>query len=193
MRIAVIGAGNIGGTIGPKWAEAGHDVVYGLRDPSKRPDALPIASALDGAEAVLLALPAAAVVDFVRAHATALDGRILIDATNNFGGPKFNAFSQLQAAVPQAQLFRAFNTVGWDVFAGPTIGGLQADLFYCGPDGAPGKAVERLISDVGLRPIRIGGTDLADTVDGLLPIWFTLSQRLGRRIAFKLLSEAPPA
>ena len=31
MRIAVIGKGNIGGTLGSKWRAAGHDVVYGAR------------------------------------------------------------------------------------------------------------------------------------------------------------------
>jgi len=36
MKIGVIGAGKIGGTIGGKWEAAGHEVTYGLRDPSKR-------------------------------------------------------------------------------------------------------------------------------------------------------------
>jgi len=34
MRIAVIGKGNIGGSLGSKWRAAGHDVVYGARDGS---------------------------------------------------------------------------------------------------------------------------------------------------------------
>jgi predicted dinucleotide-binding enzyme len=32
MKIAVIGKGNIGGSLGSKWREAGHDVVYGARN-----------------------------------------------------------------------------------------------------------------------------------------------------------------
>ena len=32
MRIAVIGKGNIGGSLGSKWIAAGHDVVFGARD-----------------------------------------------------------------------------------------------------------------------------------------------------------------
>ena len=31
MRIAVIGTGKIGGTLGGRWRAAGHDVVYGSR------------------------------------------------------------------------------------------------------------------------------------------------------------------
>ena len=34
MRIAVIGAGNVGKAVGQKWAAAGHDVRYGVRNPA---------------------------------------------------------------------------------------------------------------------------------------------------------------
>lgn len=189
MRIAVIGAGHIGGTIGEKWAKAGHDVVYGLRDPSKRKGAQPIKRALDGAEAVLLALPGAAVVDFVRSHVDSLDGKIVMDATNNFGAAAFNSFPELAAAMPRAQLFRAFNNLGWEIFANSVVGGVQADLFYCGPEGSGRKAVERLISDVGMRAIWVGGSDQAGTVDGVLRLYAVLAGHRGRRIAFKILSD----
>lgn len=33
MTIGVIGSGNVGGTLGTRWAKAGHDIVYGTRDP----------------------------------------------------------------------------------------------------------------------------------------------------------------
>ena len=189
MRIAVIGAGNIGGTLGDKWARAGQQVVYGLRDPSKRAGSQPIPRALAAAEVVLLALPGAAVVDFVREQAALLDGKTVIDATNNFRAPATNSFPQLTEAIPKACLFRAFNTLGFDIFQAPIVGGEKADLFYCGPDGPAQETVERLIADVGLRPIRVGGADQASTVDGVLRLWYTLSQTHGRRIAFKLLAD----
>ncbi len=34
MKIAVIGIGNVGGTLGPAWTKAGHDVIFGIRDPN---------------------------------------------------------------------------------------------------------------------------------------------------------------
>lgn len=189
MKIAIIGAGNIGGTVGEQWIKAGHDVTYGLRDPSKREGAKPIAECLGEAEEVLLAIPASATLEFVREHAKALDGKVIIDATNNFRAEKFNSWSELTSAVPGAQLYRAFNSLGWDVFAKPLIGGVQADLFYCGPDGHGREAVDQLISDAGLRPVWVGGTDQVDTVDGVLRLWAVLSRRHGRHIAFKLLSD----
>jgi 8-hydroxy-5-deazaflavin:NADPH oxidoreductase len=189
MKIAVVGAGNIGGTIGERWAKAGHEVIYGLRDPSKRGDAKPIGQALDGAEAVLLAIPASATVDFVREHAKALAGKIIIDATNNFRAPKFNAWPELTAAIPTAQLYRAFNTLGWDVLANPIVGGVQADLFCCGPEGHGREVLEQLITDAGLRPVWVGGVDQVETVDGVLRLWAVLARERGRHIAFKLLSD----
>ena len=191
MRIAVIGAGKIGGTIGGIWEKSGHEVVYGLRDPSKHQGAQPIDGALEGAEAVLLAVPGNAVVELVRQHAPALDGKLVIDATNNFGGPAMNSMPALTAALPKAHLYRALNTLGWDVFANPMLGGEQADLFYCGPEGPSQEQAERLFADVGLRPIRVGDADAADVVDGILRLWFTLSRRLGRRIAFQTISDQP--
>jgi 8-hydroxy-5-deazaflavin:NADPH oxidoreductase len=189
MKIAVIGAGNIGGTIGGKWETAGHEVSYGLCDPSKKKGAKPIDAALDGAEVVLLAVPGAAVVDFVREHKKRLDGKPIIDATNNFRGASANSWPAISEEVPNAHLYRAFNTLGWDVFARPELGGEKADLFYAGSDGDTKEKVERLIEDAGLRPIRVGGPDQVDVVDAVLRLWFTLSQSRGRRIAFKLISD----
>src|SRR4051794_41957844 len=56
MRIAVIGAGNIGGTLGGTWAEGGHDVTYGVRSP-RAPGTTAVANAVSGARGVVLARP----------------------------------------------------------------------------------------------------------------------------------------
>ena len=189
MRVAVIGAGNIGGTIGGMWEKAGHEVAYGLRDPSKKKGAKSMADSLSGAEAVLLAVPGGEVVNFVRDRAKDLDGKMVIDATNDFQAASFNSWDELSTLVPKAHLYRAFNSLGWDVIANPVMGGTQVDLFYAGPDGTTKSAVEQLISDVGLRPIWVGGADQVGTVDGVLRLWYTLAGLRGRRIAFKLISD----
>jgi 8-hydroxy-5-deazaflavin:NADPH oxidoreductase len=189
MRVAVIGAGRIGGTIGGRWEAAGHEVVYGLRDTAKKKGAKPIADALRSADTVLLAIPGAAVVQFAQQHAEELDGKVVIDATNNFGGASSNSWSEISTALPKAKLYRAFNTFGFDVFEQPTLGGERPDLFYAGPEGDTQREVEQLITDVGLRPVWVGGPDTADVVDGVLRLWFTLARQRGRRIAFKLITD----
>jgi ketol-acid reductoisomerase len=53
MKIAVIGKGNIGGSLGSKWREAGHDVVYGAREATgEGPGGAPVRSVADAIAAV---------------------------------------------------------------------------------------------------------------------------------------------
>ena len=189
MRIAVIGAGKVGGTLGGKWEGAGHEVLYGLRDPSKQKGAHSIVDALRAGEVVLLAIPGDAVVDFVHEHAKDLDGKVVIDATNNFRGAAMHSWAECQPMMPKARLYRAFNSYGWDVYADPEIGGQQPDLFYAGPDDGS-EVVEKLIADVGLRPVRVGDTDQASIIDGVLRLWFALVRSRGRHIALKLLTDS---
>ena len=192
MRIAVIGTGNIGGTLGDAFVRAGHDVALGSRHPGDRaPDAPPVVdipTALDGADVVLLAIPAKAVGAFLGEHAADIDGTLLIDATNDIGGPVANAAAAIAQAAPNARYVRAFNTLGWESFAEPTFDGVAADLFFSAPV-ADRTTVEGLISDVGLRPAYLG-PDKQDLVDSVLPLWFTLVQQRGQRhLAFRILQD----
>lgn len=192
MRVAVIGRGNIGGTIGRALAGAGHDVVYGTRDPSGAAGdgtaVAEIGAAIDGADAVLLAVPAKAVEDLLAEHGAALDGKLVVDATNNISAPVANAAAAVAKAAPGARYARAFNNLGWENFADPDFDGVNADLIYSSAEDDRG-AVEELISAVGLRPLYLG-PDQQDTVDRVLPVWFALVQARGNRhIAFKLLEK----
>jgi hypothetical protein len=74
------------------------------------------------------------------------------------------------------------------MFAAPEVGGEVADLFWCGPEDA---GVEGLITDLGLRPVRVGDIDAVDVVDGVARLWLTLVFRAGhpRRIAFRMLTD----
>jgi predicted dinucleotide-binding enzyme len=113
----------------------------------------------------------------------------VIDSTNQFGQPVMNGLAAIAGAAPQAAIYRAFNSLGWENFAEPVLDGTQADLLYAGPDG-PGRAmVEQLIADIGLRPVWVGDLSQAPLVDNLGALWGALAfgQRRGRRIAFKVL------
>ncbi len=212
MRLAVIGAGHIGGTIGRAWLTAGHDVHFGVSSPGKHAElaaagatvttvaevaaafaVTEAATAEAAADAVLLAVPGAAVRDAVAAIAPALGASIVIDATNNVGGNgPLNASAVVAEAAPQAIYYRAFNTLGWESFATPTFpSGERADLFYAGPDGASREHVEQLVNAVGLRPVWVGGGEAVETVDGVARLWFALvmGRHLGRHTAFRMLTD----
>jgi predicted dinucleotide-binding enzyme len=95
MRIAIIGSGNVGGTLGRRFVEAGHDVVFGVRPDSvvngESPNGATVTTvdqAAASADIVLLSVPAKAIPDALGefgAARGALDGRIVIDATNVLG------------------------------------------------------------------------------------------------------------
>jgi predicted dinucleotide-binding enzyme len=203
MHITIIGSGNIGGTLGRRWAEAGHSITFGARDPqSPKAQAAvaatgptariaPISDALASADVVLLALPGAAMADFAQEYGALLDGRIVIDASNQFGQPVINGLTPLRAAAPGAQFVRAFNGLGWEHFAEPVRGGRQVDLFFCAAAGARSTA-ETLIGGIGLRPIYVGDLDQVALVDNLGALWVRLAfgAGMGRSIAFALLSDA---
>ena len=182
MRIAVIGKGNIGNTLGTAFERAGHEVVYGSRRGG-------IAEALRGAKAVVLALPAAGVHDLLAEHGGGLDGKLVVDATNRVGAPVANAAAAIRSAAAGARYVRAFNTLGWENFADPEFGDGPADLFFSA-SVADRPDAEELIAAVGLRPVWVG-EDKENVVDGLLPLWFALTQARGgnRRIALRLLEK----
>jgi 8-hydroxy-5-deazaflavin:NADPH oxidoreductase len=118
-----------------------------------------------------------------------LAGRVVIDATNDVPGSSALRASAALAAggVP----VRAFNTLGWENFADPVVGGVQADLLYAADEGPGKQTVEQLIREVGLEPVWLGGVDAFAVVDSVTQLWFTLvfKRGLGRRLAFKVLRD----
>jgi predicted dinucleotide-binding enzyme len=191
MKLAVIGTGNIGGSIGSRWLKAGHEVVFGSRHPSAAgPGGAPVlavGAALAGADVVLLAVPGPAVPDVIGTHRAALAGKIVIDAVNRIGQPELNCRSLLADAVPDARYVRAFNTLGWENFADPLPG---TSLFFAA-DAAARPVAQELISAVGLDPVFLGDASAAGTVDSLASVWFALVQQHGgnRRIALRVIQE----
>ena len=189
MKIAVIGKGNIGGTLGSKWSAAGHDVVYGARGGSgDGPGGAPVRGigyALEGADVVVLAVPGAVVPDVVNEHGAALAGKVVIDAVNRMGGAEYDSRALIADAAPSARYVRAFNSLGWENFADPLPG---TNMFFAADPEARAVA-EELIAAVGLEPAFVGDASATPTVDGLLPLWFALVGQNGgnRKIALRIV------
>ncbi|HEY1641868.1 MAG TPA: NAD(P)-binding domain-containing protein [Streptosporangiaceae bacterium] len=189
MRIAVIGTGNIGGTLGSRWHAAGQDVVYGTRgEPGEGPGGAPatsVAGAVAAADVVLVAIPGRAVADTLGPLGDVLAGKVVIDATNRMGAEEFSSRAAITAAAPDAHYARAFSTLGWENFASPVPG---SALFFAADPGAR-AATEELISAVGLEPVFLGDGQESATVDGLLPLWFALVRQNGgnRKIALRVV------
>src|SRR4051794_35643403 len=109
--IGAIGGGNIRPTVGEAWRRAGHEVVYASRSPEP-PRTVPIADAIAGADVVLLAVPGAAVPQLLVEYGQALDGRVVIDATNDIGGQRPHPAPAHPGAGPRAPLGLGVYTPG---------------------------------------------------------------------------------
>jgi 8-hydroxy-5-deazaflavin:NADPH oxidoreductase len=200
MKITIIGSGNIGGTLGVKWAKANHQVTFGVRDVNDKvkqqlaaagsnAKADSIANALLGSDVVLLAIPANAVAEFLENHADALNGKIVLDATNLIGGgDKMHHVDEILQAAPKARVYRAFNSMPWEVFENPIVNGQQATMFYVGPAEWE-SIVAQLAGDIGVEPMYLGDYDQLATLDNLTRVIFILAfQRgYGRVVALKAL------
>jgi predicted dinucleotide-binding enzyme len=179
MRIGVIGAGNIGGTLARLLAAAGHDVVVSFSTDPARLSALAESigartgtprEAAEHGEVVVLSVPWG-VVDEALAQAGAPDslaGRIVVDTTNQFGGVdgRFTVLdlgdrsaAALHArAVPGARWVKAFNTLtaGFQASAAGRTGSDRVVMFYATDDEDAVAPVERLVEDAGFDPVRTG-------------------------------------
>ncbi|HKT40233.1 MAG TPA: NAD(P)-binding domain-containing protein, partial [Ktedonobacterales bacterium] len=181
---------------------AGNTVTFGVAHPDgEKAQALKtelagqaglgtIADALPGAEVVVFAIPGRAMAETIAANAAALGGKLVIDAANRMGEPVPNSLEDFRRHAPSARYVRAFNTLGYENFADPIFDGVPADLLYVGPE-ADQALIEQLISEIGLRPIRVGDAGQVALVDALLSLWFALAiQRgMGRHLAFKILTR----
>lgn len=202
MKIGILGAGNIGGTLGRKWLAAGHTIVFGVRDlnspktistlnQAKGATAADVSTSIRESDAILFSVPWKIVPEIAQANAAGLNGKLLIDATNNFAGPVINNLSVLSESAPDAKIYRAFNSLGWDVFANPVIQNQTVDMFYSGPDGEPRSQIHGLIEQIGLNPIWVGDNDHIQLVDNMGALWVNMVWQRGwkRRSAFKALLE----
>ncbi len=191
MDIAVIGTGFIGGTLGRALARSGHTVTFGSRHPEEDDVAgdtgattLKVPEALAAADVVILAVPGTAVAGLVAENPGALDGKLVIDATNRMGEAESNSRAALPSGVRYA---RAFNTLGGENMADPEFPDGRADMFFSAPE-ADRSTVEAVIDGVGLRPVFVG-PDQEQLIDSLFRLWVALAmtQGRGRRLAFRLL------
>jgi 8-hydroxy-5-deazaflavin:NADPH oxidoreductase len=202
MKIAILGAGNIGGTLGRKWGLAGRQVLFGVRDlqSAKTISALEdvpgakatdISSAIRDSEVILFSVPWKTTPEIAQANAKSLNGKLLIDATNNFAGPMINNLEALRDAAPGARIYRAFNSLGWEVFANPVINGYTADMFYSGPEGETKDVIHKLIKEIGVNPIWVGDNDRIQLVDNMGALWANMVFQHGwkRHSAFKSMTE----
>ncbi|GJE18700.1 NADPH-dependent F420 reductase [Methylobacterium marchantiae] len=183
MRIGIIGAGNIGSTIGGLWAKAGHEVMLSSRHPEELKGLVeglgPKAKAGTPAEAiafgdvVLVAVPYKAYPQLARDYAGALQGKVVIDAGNATQARDGEVYDEVRAdgiaAVSAkylngARIVRAFNAANYKIFArNAGRGGERMAIPMAGDDPQALATAAQLVRDSGFDPVVVGPLAKADT------------------------------
>ena len=172
MNVAIVGAGRIGGNIARQLARAGHDVTVSFaRDPAKLETlageigahvATPAAAA-GGAQVVVISVPWGAIPSALEA-AGPLDGKIVIDTTNQFGSGPMPADGQTAAAfnasrMAGARYTKSFNTLTSAFQARVAHRDPAVVQWLCGDDEDAKETVSRLIGDAGYVAVDLGGIE----------------------------------
>ena len=172
MKISVIGAGHIGGNIARRLAAAGHAISVSFARDSAALEAFADeigarvkapADAVIDAEVVVVSVPWAAIPTVLQD--VDLEGKIVLDTTNQFGGGPKPAGGQTAAAfnaerMPGALYTKSFNTLtaAFQAESADRPEGEKVVQWLCGDDAEAKQVVAGLIRDAGYVPIDLGGT-----------------------------------
>ena len=189
--IAVVGTGQVAGALGPEFAELGHTIVYGSRDPSRDEvkalvgrtghgaSATTPAEAVAGADVVVLAVPGG-VVEAVTKSLGDLSGKIIIDPTNPLRRGEDGFFETsvdtsnaelIQGWAPDAHVVKAFNSLNWRQMIDPESSGGPISILLVGDNDESKAVVAALAEGMGLEPIDLGPLRYARHIEGMLILW----------------------
>jgi predicted dinucleotide-binding enzyme len=210
MKIAIIGAGNVGGALGANWAQKGHDVAFGVRDPkaektqavvakagAKARAASP-ADAAESADVIVLSTPWPTTEAAIRSMGS-LKGKIVLDATNPLTrgpdgialeiGHSISAGEKVQGWAAGASVFKTLNTTGFGNMANPVFKGVKSVMFVAGDDATAKPKVMALVDDLGFEVIDAGPLRNARLLEAHAMLWIDLAlvRGQGRDFAFGIL------
>lgn len=206
MKIAIIGSGNVGGTLAKKWIKAGHTVLVGARFPLSEKNinlATEIGedrfTSFDGAvkqcEVILISTPAQSTVEVIKSLGNT-QGKIIIDTMNIVMGKGPEGYTNTTEAIlnntQTKDVVKCFNSTGFNNMLNPEYGTLSLDMFVAG-DSVKGRDIAiKLAKDAGFSECySIGGNDKFDLMEQFAWFWINLAmfQGQGRDIGFKLLKR----
>ena len=208
MKIAIIGAGNVGGTLGAAWANGGHEVIFGVRDTTDpklmglltraggKARVTTVKDAAAPAEVVALTVPWPAAQDALRS-AGDMRGKILFDCTNPLKadlsgltvGHTTSGAEQVAAWAPGARVVKIFNTTGFPNMANPEYRDGRSMMLYCGDDGPAKKVAAQLAAELGFDAYDVGPLTEARLLEPFALVWIHLAfrQNMGTDFAFRLM------
>ena len=211
MKLAIIGAGKVGGALGLAWAQkAGHEVFFGVRDPTSE-KTQSLLRALGGkaragtpaeaaafADIIVLSTPWPATEAAIRSMGS-LKGKIILDATNPLAmgpdglgleiGHSISGGEKVQGWAAGASVYKTLNTTGFGGMAEPIFNGVKSVMFVAGDDDAHKPKVIDLVGQLGFDAVDAGPLRAARLLEAHAMLWIHLAlvRGLGRDWAFALV------
>lgn len=199
MRIGILGSGAVGQALARGLARHGHEVRIGTRKDAV--DDLPVASpaeAVADADVVFLAVLGAVAVEVAASVRSDLHGKVLVDTTNPLdfsgGGPGLfvghtdSLGEQVQRAVPEARVVKAYNTVGNALMVDPDLPGGPPSMFIGGDSDEAKATVAALLQETGWEVVDLGGIEASRYLEPMCIAWVLHGARTGSwNHAFRLL------
>jgi hypothetical protein len=196
MKIAIIGAGNVGKALAGSATRAGNAVTASstsgesARAAAEQTGARAAASnraGVEEADLVILAVPYSAVDDVLASVGDAITGKVVVDATNpikadysRLATGERSGAEEIQAKAPGARVVKAFNSAFAARHADPRVaGGLRVDGYVAGDDDAAKAAVLGLAAAIGFNPIDAGGLTTSRHLEGMAWLNISLQMRHG--------------
>lgn len=212
MQIGILGSGDVGQALGLGFAQLGHEVKIGSREPqserlkpwlAKAGKKASTGSLEDTARfadvAVLATLWSGTQSAIELAKPENLAGKVVIDVTNPVVsepgkpyrltlGNTDSGGEQVQRWLPQSKVVKAFNSVGSDHMVNPKFPDGPPDMFICGDDASARQVVAVICKNFGWGVVDVGGIENARLLEPLCLLWLAHGLKTGTwDHAFKLL------
>ena len=205
MEIAVLGTGMVGRALAARFAELGHDVTVGTRDPAattakeeyaawaaEHPGVrlAAFADAAASGDVVVNATSGTATLE-VLGRAGDLSGKVLLDVSNGLDfsqgfppsitAPQDDSIAeQVQRAFPAARVVKSLNTMTAEVMVHPERLPDPGTVFLSGDDAEAKATVATLLRELGHTDILdLGDVTTARGAEWLMPAWLRLVGAVG--------------
>lgn len=193
-KVAIIGAGNVGGNLGALVSKAGNPVRFGVKEGSDTKEVLakcaPETTATDSASAaawadvVFLAVPGTVTVAVAKELAKSLEGKVVVDCNNPVTWsegpvwappPEGSLAAAIAKAAPGSRVVKGFNQFGAEFHGDPKLPGGGADVFFASDDAEAKKLVSELAKSWGFHAVDAGPLRNAAVLENVAMLWIHLA------------------
>ncbi|HEV8581069.1 MAG TPA: NAD(P)-binding domain-containing protein [Thermoanaerobaculia bacterium] len=209
MRIAILGSGRMGASLGSLWSGAGHTVTFSYsRDPQRLEDlarstkgdasAASPSEAAERSDMILVAVPWFRLDDAL-AQMGSPAGKVVLtcslpmteDDSDLALGHTSSGAEELARRLPAARVVAAFNTIPSELIADPARPSRpeRPEVVFCGDDDEAKALVAGLIRDTGFEPVDAGPLRVARWMEpfGLLVAQLAYEMELGPEMGYRFL------